>query len=953
MAWFWRKKSEKTPPGPHRAKEKPNTRVSGMESLEDRTVLDTRLTLGAGVDDFLRAERAANGKLDANLASLSVKYEASPGTFDISSVPNSEFYFITPDGRVNVTVQGTSNGSQLLADVSALGMKQTKISGNRATGWVDISRIDDFAGMETIQRVQWNYRPMIHTGSVTSEADTVMRANIARGLYGIDGTGVTIGIISDSFDSLIIDSYALDVFTGDLPSDVVILSDSVGTDEGRAMAQLVHDLAPGAKIVFHTAGSSQDDMAGAIDALANYGCDIIVDDVIFFEEPMFQDGVIAQAVDRAVKNGVAYFSAAGNDSNQSWEDTFRSSGVFLENLLVDDSDFLVLGGGELHDFNPGPEVDIFQSVIGASRVVLQWDNSSLSATDGLVGPTHDYDIFVIDEEGAIILDPDLLTYGIDTNSLTGEPTEFFFVPPEAVAIFIVNRTGATNFLKTVWFDNLLVFDYGLDTVGKPTVYGHANAEGAVAVAAAYYETPTVPEDFTSLGGTPMFFDIDGNRTFTNYRRAPSVTGTDGVNNTFFGSDRDGNGFPNFSGTSAAAPHVAAVAALMLQASPSATPRALRIALEQSALDIFTPGYDFVTGHGLVQADAAIETLLNMRSVLLVDVSDSMVAFNSLDVNGDGQLTDLDDLDGDGTKGTALDQAISVIRQLDSEGYFLPNISIIVFGKDARFVDMSPAAGIQNTIPYVEGLTPNLSSFRVGSGGQYTTSYVNSSRSFYDQPLNGVLSSRTVGEYTEAVLVTDGSGLIPSNNILINALASQNVTVNSFVVGHYHEVGSISSVQRLADGTGGRIAIDLTPVIIENTIQRPTTIYASLPTNNNALNVFENLIRNGFGPLAIPIAQFAPLRSTGVPNTLGGPISTTFSFARQSDEEEESTNSSLDAPSSGSGSAGLSADDVVVELDDPILVDETPDASTDESTEGTSEGDETVANEDIIDDVLAA
>ena len=48
-----------------------------------------------------------------------------------------------------------------------------------------------------------------------------------------------------------------------------------------------------------------------------------VDDLIDLAEPMFQDGIIAQAVDNVVATGVAYFSAAGNEGRQSYQSVFR------------------------------------------------------------------------------------------------------------------------------------------------------------------------------------------------------------------------------------------------------------------------------------------------------------------------------------------------------------------------------------------------------------------------------------------------------------------------------------------------------------------------------------------------------------------------------------------------------------------------------------------------------
>jgi hypothetical protein len=105
------------------------------------------------------------------------------------------------------------------------------------------------------------------------------------------------------------------------------------------------------------------------------------------------------------------------------------------------------------------------------------------------------------------------------------------------------------------------------------------------------------------------FDTAGNRLATPIiRNQPAITAPDGVDTTFFGQDSDGNGKPNFFGTSAAAPSAAGVAALIRQAAPSATNTQVYNALKTTALDMNTPGYDLLTGYGLIQADAAIATL---------------------------------------------------------------------------------------------------------------------------------------------------------------------------------------------------------------------------------------------------------------------------------------------------------------------------------------------------------
>ncbi len=94
--------------------------------------------------------------------------------------------------------------------------------------------------------------------------------------------------------------------------------------KGRAMAQLVYDSAPGVGLAFATADGSQQTFANNIIALKNAGAKVIADDVSYYSEPMFEDGVIAQAVDSVTAAGVSYFSAAGNNARQAYDAPFRS-----------------------------------------------------------------------------------------------------------------------------------------------------------------------------------------------------------------------------------------------------------------------------------------------------------------------------------------------------------------------------------------------------------------------------------------------------------------------------------------------------------------------------------------------------------------------------------------------------------------------------------------------------
>src|SRR5262249_44109593 len=144
----------------------------------------------------------------------------------------------------------------------------------------------------------------------------------------------------------------------------------------------------------------------------------------------------------------------------------------------------------------------------------------------------------------------------------------------------------------------------------PAVVPHAAATGALAVGAIPYFDQTNPEANSSRGPETILFDEMDNPITPQVRQVPQVAAIDGVNNTFFGtSDTDGDGHPNFFGTSAAAAHAAGVAALVKQANPGFTPSQIDARLENTATDVGATGFDSATGYGIINAyDAVYPTI---------------------------------------------------------------------------------------------------------------------------------------------------------------------------------------------------------------------------------------------------------------------------------------------------------------------------------------------------------
>ena len=242
---------------------------------------------------------------------------------------------VASSGPLYVTLDVTAkdgDGAALLHQLQSVGLVGGSSYGAMASGLLDVSALAQLYSVADLGFARES-GSLSHAGVVTTQADHAQHDDIARAAFGLDGNGVKIGVLSDSFDTSGFAGYdgqpdtaAVDIARGDLPANTTILQDFPnGTDEGRGMAQLIHDLAPGASIAFASADYGQAGFANNILALAAAGSKIIVDDVQYFFEPAYQNGVIAQAVNTVAAAGVTYFSSAGNNGSEAGRVTGRAT----------------------------------------------------------------------------------------------------------------------------------------------------------------------------------------------------------------------------------------------------------------------------------------------------------------------------------------------------------------------------------------------------------------------------------------------------------------------------------------------------------------------------------------------------------------------------------------------------------------------------------------------------
>jgi len=570
--------------------------------------------------------------------------------------PELDSFFVTDDGYVMIDIicradKDTHDVRLQLIQTPQYGLRNVLPNGlseHTITGEFPVVNLMNLnARGDILQGCKPYYLPGVNGGLVISQGDTTMRSYLVRKGYSrpgdtdsLDGRGIKIAVISDSYGTLIaplkntitdpcsgavqtlkVNTVTTDFQEKDLANVTVVEDFPIKrTDEGRAMMQIVQDLAPGADKYFQTGVFTAGYLAKSIEKLANMGIKVMVDDVTYPDQPMLSDGIVAKTIDNVRRDfDVFYATSAGNFGRRSYTKQFNGG----------DATGIGFPGKRAHNFgndaNGNPV--FFQKIMlkpGTTFIVFQWlDNNFSQGEAG--GALYDLDIYLTpgdktDGTGLI---------GFNRNSIGFDASEFIPYtvpggpcdPPKAYNILIINNGSANPLMKYVVFKGESSVVNPQYDEGNSTIVGHANAEGAFTVGAVRFNhVPGHPLLPSSLSGITFpqvesFSSLGGNLN----RNKPDGAGAEGGDGTvLMGPDYPAqalNEYSNFFGTSAAAPHVAACAALIIQArnkylKQSTSPDVMKDLLQTTATPTRapnSPGYDYLGGAGLINVEAAIRT----------------------------------------------------------------------------------------------------------------------------------------------------------------------------------------------------------------------------------------------------------------------------------------------------------------------------------------------------------
>ncbi len=297
-------------------------------------------------------------------------------------------------------------------------------------------------------------------------------------------------------------------------------------------------LVPSSGLYFHDHGTNTIAFNNAIDALMTAGCKIVCDDISWITEPFFEEGTVASHVDTLLKhNNMIYVSSAGNAGQSHYQ-----------------GDYYPIPSKTQHDFSRGGSgsdyyLYINMPVSGTVTIVLEWNDKFGSSANNYNLYLYSYKL-----KGVV-------ANSLNTQNGTQNPLEVLSYTANSsssgdFAIIVDKASGVTKTLEVYIYPGNGTGVYSNNITPVQSTFGHPAVVGAIGVGAVSASTPTTIEGFSSQGPRTITYPTPS------VRQKPDLVGTDGVSITGAG------GFENpFYGTSAAAPHVAAVAAQMWGAFP--------------------------------------------------------------------------------------------------------------------------------------------------------------------------------------------------------------------------------------------------------------------------------------------------------------------------------------------------------------------------------------------------
>ena len=464
----------------------------------------------------------------------------------------------TTSGRLQVIVEATQAdavSSLRTAIENAGGRVQLAVGTKIQADFASQASISTIAQRTEVQRVRAPVRPVLRQGTIVSEGVDISQAQ-AWQEAGIDGAGVKVGIMDSGFAGY------EGLLGGELPPEGRVNARSFRSDRdiecsdcsesgqvhGRAVAEIVHDVAPGAELFLANFNTGVE-MEAAVNWMIEGGVDVINTSFGFLTTscPYEGEGILESIFQNAREAGVTWVASAGNDGRSHWAGSFEDPDEDGFTSFADEDDSQTLRGIE-----EGEPI----------LALLWWD-------DPCSGATHDYDVVLSKGE-------DEIDRSFRAGPTNGWPLELLSVEAPESGTYDIRVEGV---------------DPGENRFSM--IFLSQRPEHIVAAGSAGLTEPEMSPNVISVGATDLNNDLEpfsSQGPTPDGRIKPEIVAPDGVSNRTFRP---------FFGTSASSPHMAGAAALVQSAFPDHAPNRIETFLLERAEDLGEAGRDGEFGAGLL------------------------------------------------------------------------------------------------------------------------------------------------------------------------------------------------------------------------------------------------------------------------------------------------------------------------------------------------------------------
>ncbi len=385
--------------------------------------------------------------------------------------------------------------------------------------------------------VQFVRPPLIPQTLVVSEGVALTGASNYHA-QGFRGQGVKIAVIDLGFAGLTAAQSRGELPGGIQTFDYTGTGIESGTNHGTAVAEIIYDMAPQAQLLLMKVGDEVD-LENAKEEAIRQGAKIINHSVGWFNTNFYDGtGVINNIVADARSRGVLWVNAAGNYARRHWQGTFRDT-----------------NNNKWHEFSAGNEsLGISVNAGDQIGVFLTWNDWPSSA--------NDYDLYLFNSNGTQVAASQRIQSG------TEPPIESFFYQSFVPGTYYIRIKADGNPAPRTF--SLFSLNHDLETpVPAGSIIAPGDSPNALTVGAVnrhnWMTGPIAP--YSSQGPTNAGLS------------KPDLVGPDRVSTSTYSE---------FPGTSAAAPHVAGAAALLLSENPNLTAGQLEARLKGDAIPMGSP-----------------------------------------------------------------------------------------------------------------------------------------------------------------------------------------------------------------------------------------------------------------------------------------------------------------------------------------------------------------------------